>query len=86
MTATVLEPLTTYLSGCLQTRWLWVQVLLQSLKTSDFIPASNKEFLHIQATIECGLTLRWMRGMIRTYTQNYIVITVNLLQIIFKQS
>ena len=27
-------------------------------KTSDFVPALRKEFLDIQATIECGFTLK----------------------------
>ena len=36
---------------------------------SDFVPASSKEFLDIQATIECGFTLKRVRDMIRTYSQ-----------------
>ena len=36
---------------------------------SDFAPASSKEFLDIQATIECGLTLKRVRDMIKTYSQ-----------------
>ena len=47
--------------------WLWVRIQLQSLKTSDFVPASSKEFLDIQATIECGFTLKRLRDMTRTY-------------------
>ena len=31
--------------------------------------ASSKEFLDIQATIECGFTLNRVRDMIRTYNQ-----------------
>ena len=34
---------------------------------SDFAPASSKEFLDIQATIECGFTLKRVRDMIKTY-------------------
>ena len=34
---------------------------------SDFMPASSKEFLDIQATIECGFTLKRVRDMTRTY-------------------
>ena len=34
---------------------------------SDFAPASSKEFLDIQATIECGFTLKCIRDMTRTY-------------------
>ena len=33
--------------------------------TSDFAPVSSKEFLDIQATIECGFTLKRVRDMIR---------------------
>ena len=36
---------------------------------SDFAPASSKEFLDIQATIECGFTLKRVRDMTRTYSQ-----------------
>ena len=36
---------------------------------SDFVPASSKEFLDIQATIECGFTLKRVRDMTRTYSQ-----------------
>ena len=35
---------------------------------SEF-PVSMKEFLDIQATIECGFTLKRVRDMIRTYSQ-----------------
>ena len=36
---------------------------------SDFVPASSKEFLDIQATIECGFTLKRIHDMTRTYSQ-----------------
>ena len=36
---------------------------------SDFAPASSKEVLDIQATIECGFTLKRVRDMTRTYSQ-----------------
>ena len=38
-------------------------------ETSDFAPALSKEFLDIQATIECRFTLKCVRDMIRTYSQ-----------------
>ena len=38
--------------------------------TSDFAPASSKEFLDIQATIGCGFTLKHVRDMIRTYSHS----------------
>ena len=42
-------------------------------QTSDFEPASSKEFLDIQAIIECGFTLKCVSDMIRTYNQlNYL--------------
>ena len=30
-------------------------------------PALSKEFLDIQATVECGFTLKFVRDMIKTY-------------------
>ena len=36
---------------------------------SDFAPASSKEFLEIQVTIECGFTLKSVRDMKITYSQ-----------------
>ena len=35
------------------TKWVWVRIPLQSLKTSDIAPVSSKEFLDIHAAIEC---------------------------------
>ena len=40
---------------------------------SDFAPASSKEFLDIQATIERGFTLKRVRDMTRTYSQLFTV-------------
>ena len=37
--------------------------------TSDFAPALNKEFLDIEAAIECGFTLKHLCDMRRTYSQ-----------------
>ena len=36
------------------------------------MPASSKEFLDIQATIECGFTLKHVRDMTRTYSQRNV--------------
>ena len=36
---------------------------------SDFAPASSIEFPDIQANIECGLTLKRVRDMTKTYSQ-----------------
>ena len=38
--------------------------------TLDFAPVSSKEFLDIQATIECGFTLKRVRGMTSTYSHD----------------
>ena len=35
------------------------------------MPASSKDFPHIQATTECGLTLKRVRGMISRYSKFY---------------
>ena len=40
----------------------------QTGQTSDFTPASSKELLDIQATIECGFTLKRVHDMTRTYS------------------
>ena len=37
--------------------------------TSDLAPASEKEFLELQAPIECGFTLKHSRETIRTYRE-----------------
>ena len=39
---------------------------------SDFAAASRKEFLDIQATIECGFTLKRVRDMTRTYSHSFL--------------
>ena len=38
-------------------------------QTSDFAPAFSKQFHDIEATRECGFTLKSLREMIRTYSQ-----------------
>ena len=38
---------------------------------SDFAPPSRKNFLDIEATIECGFTLKRLRDMARTYNQMF---------------
>ena len=45
---------------------------------SDFAPASSKEFLDIQATIECGFTLKCVRDMTRTYSQYKPYLDLNI--------
>ena len=43
-------------------------------QTSDFVPASSKEFLDIQTTIECGFTVKLVCDMTRTYSLSYTLI------------
>ena len=43
--------------------------------TSDIAPVSSKEFLNIQAIIECGVTLKRVRDMIRIYIQINIAVS-----------
>ena len=38
---------------------------------SDMAPALSKEFLDIQATIECGFTQKRVRDMTKTYSQRH---------------
>ena len=56
----------------LRTKWLWVRVQSQSLKTSGIAAVLSKDFLDIQATIEYVFTLKRVRDMIRTYSQDYL--------------
>ena len=42
---------------------------MEKRKTSDITPILSKEFLEIQATVECGFTLKHICDMIRTYSQ-----------------
>ena len=50
-------------------------------------PASSKEFLDIQATVECGFTLKLVRDMIKTYnplfTSNSNIVFVRIWSIAF---
>ena len=53
---------------------------------SDFAPASSKEFLDIQATIECGFTLKRVRDMIKTYRQALNFAFKDKVKALFKQN
>ena len=44
----------------------------------DFAPVSSKEFLDIQATIECAFALKCVRDMIRTYSLKYCILNMNI--------
>ena len=39
---------------------------------ADIVLVSSKEFFDTQANIECGFTLKRVRGMIRTYSQSLL--------------
>ena len=45
-----------------------MQWMLTQGPAPDFAPASSKEFLDIQATVECGFTLKRVGDMTRTYS------------------
>ena len=47
----------------------WGSTPVEATSPSEFAPASSKEFLDIQATIECRFTLKCVRDMTRTYCQ-----------------
>ena len=46
--------------------------------TLDFAPDSNKEFVEIQATIECGFTLKLVRNAITRYNQMSVQISTSM--------
>ena len=90
MTATGLEPTTTYtlifqcasgcLSGCgfhLHTLQVPICTLPVPVTKLRFAHVLSKEFLDIQATIECGFTLKRVRDMIKTYNLQYVFQRVN---------
>ena len=59
----------------LSVRCIWLDLFIMSGTSlrvnppSDMAPASSKEFLDIQATVECGFTLKLVRDMIKRYNQ-----------------
>ena len=57
-----------WLSVRLRTKWFWVRIQLQSLKLQISCLLRARSFLDIQATIECGFTLKHIRDMTRTYS------------------
>ena len=44
------------------------------LRVSDMASVSSKEFLNIQATIECGFTLKRVCDMMRTFSQKRYIL------------
>ena len=59
--------LSTYLYGAFDCIFLSCHVRV--FLSCHVAPASSKEFLDIQATVECGFTLKRVRDMTRTYSQ-----------------
>ena len=56
----------------LKFKWLQLDSNPRSLctRTSHFAPVSSKDFLDIQATIECGFTLKRVHDMTRTHSRH----------------
>ena len=61
--------LTNWLSVCLQTKWLWVWVPLQSLKLQILrLFRARNSLTFRQLTIECRFTLKHVPDMVRKYS------------------
>ena len=64
-----LASLTKCLSYCLQTNWLWVQILLLSLKLQTWRLLQGRSSLTFKQTVECGFTLKLVRDLIIKFKQ-----------------
>ena len=53
-------------------------------ETLDLAPVSSNDFLDIQANIECRLTLKWVRVMIKTNSQIFVTNSTQTTGIIWK--
>ena len=53
----------------LRLKWLWVQILLLSLKLQIWCLLRARSSLTFRKTIECGFTLKFVYDMIITYSQ-----------------
>ena len=56
-----------WLSVCLWTKWLWIWILLSSLKLQIWYLLRTKSSLTFKQTIVCGFTLKLVCDMIKTY-------------------
>ena len=65
-----LAKLAKWLSVRLRTKWLWVPILLLSLKLQVWRLLRARSSLTFRQTIECGFTLKLVRDMIKTYSHN----------------
>ena len=72
------------------TNLLIVEYCCCQLKSSDIAPVLSKEFLHIQATVECRLTLKWLGDIIIRYSQqlcfNLCICFISLFSVGIKSS
>ena len=63
------QPLSSWLSVLLRTKWLWVdRISLLSLKLQIWCLPRVRSSLTFRQTIECGFTLKLVRDMIITYS------------------
>ena len=63
------QPLSSWLSVLLRTKWLWVdRISLLSLKLQIWCLPRVRSSLTYRQTIECGFTLKLVRDMIITYS------------------
>ena len=53
-------------------------------ETLDLAPVSSNDFLDIQANIECRLTLKWVRVMIKTNSQIFVTNSTQTTGIVWK--
>ena len=65
----ILASLAEWLSVRLETKWLWVQIPLLSLKLQILRLFRARSSLTCRQTIECRFTMKRVRGMIITYSQ-----------------
>ena len=69
--APYLASLAKWLSGNLQTKWLWVRISFLSLKLQIWCLLQAKSSLTFRQTIEYGFTLKLVHDMIITYSQKF---------------
>ena len=63
-----------WLSVRLRTKWLWVRILLLSLKLQIWHLLLARSSLTFRQTIEWGFTLKLKRDMIITYSKKFLII------------
>ena len=63
------------LSVHLRTKWLWVRILLLSLKLQIWCLLPGRSLLTFREAIECTFTLEFVRNMIIRHTEFIILIS-----------